>query len=97
MSAQHLKEAYGKGNTRSALNAAIRDLFPGTNELIDLRTWLNARPDSPEKFRTCRTLDRYLLRCENTVREKYGMSLLPIEDTPAKADDEYQIGSGDSE
>ena len=76
MSAQDLKEAYGKGNTRSAINAAIRDQFPGSDELIDLRTWLNARPDSPDKFRTCKTLDRYLLRFENSVREKFGMSLL---------------------
>lgn len=92
MSAQDLKEAYGKNNLRSAVNAAIRDLFPGADELITLRTWLNARPESPEKFRTCKTLDRYLLRCENTVREKYGMSPLPIEDPPAE-DGEYNVGA----
>jgi hypothetical protein len=96
MSAQDLKEAYGKNNLRSAINAAIRDLYEGAHELIELRTWLNARPESPEKYRTCKTLDRYLLRCENKVREKYGMSPLPIEER-TREDGEYQAGTGDAE
>jgi hypothetical protein len=89
MSAQDLKQAYGKGNTRSAINAAIRDLFPGSDELISLRTWLNARPESPDKFRTCKTLDRYLLRLENCVREKYGMNPIPLDNV--EDDDDYKV------
>lgn len=85
MSAEDLKNVYGNGSTRSVLNRAIRAEFPGTSELIDLRTWLNARPDCPEKFKTCRVLDRYLRRCENSVRGKFGMAEIPIE---SDADDD---------
>lgn len=91
MSAQELKEAYGKGNLRSAINAAIRDQFPGTDELIELRTWLNARPESPDKYRTCKTLDRYLLKLENNIREKYGMSPIPYENVEEN-EGGYQVG-----
>jgi hypothetical protein len=79
MSAEDLKNTYGKGNTKSVLNRAIRAEFPGTDELIELRTWLNARPECPEKFRTCRVLDRYLRRCENAIREKFGMTQIELE------------------
>lgn len=73
MAAEDLKEMYGKGNTRSVLNRAIRAEYPGADELIDLRTWLTARPDSQEKYRTCQVLDRYLQTLENEVRAKFGM------------------------
>jgi hypothetical protein len=79
MSAEDLKNTYGKGNTKSVLNRAIRAEFPGTDELIELRTWLNARPECPEKFRTCRVLDRYLRRCENAIREKFAMTQIELE------------------
>lgn len=79
MSAEDLKNVYGKGNTKSVLNRAIRAEFAGADELIELRTWLNARPESPEKFRTCRVLDRYLQRLENVIRDKFGMGQIELE------------------
>ena len=90
MSAQDLKEAYGKNNLRSAINAAIRDLYPGTDELIELRTWLNARPECPEKFRTCKTLDRYLQKLENAVRDKFGLGQIAVDEP--ENEDSYKLG-----
>lgn len=88
MAAEDLKRAYGDGNTKTILNRAIRAEFPGADELIELRTWLNARPECPEKFRTCKVLDRYLTKLENQIRERYGMNPRPVE--AREDDDSYE-------
>ncbi len=67
MSAQDLKEAYGKNNLRSAIKPHTRSV-PRNRRTYRASHLAERSADSPDKYRTCKTLDR-TCRCSRTLSE----------------------------